>query len=129
MSTPEKIGEIAMIFLAFRDQLKLYHWVTLKYSRHKASDQLVTTITEQMDKFIETIQGSRNIRLKLSDKNKKITFENMTDSNIVDLLVIFKNWLIEGLPKYLNPSDKDLSNIRDEILGSVDQSIYLFSLD
>ena len=25
---PEQIGEIAMIFLAFRNQLKIYHWQT-----------------------------------------------------------------------------------------------------
>ena len=49
--TSEQIGEIAMIFLAFRDQLKIYHWQTLSYARHKASDKLVDDITDQIDRF------------------------------------------------------------------------------
>jgi hypothetical protein len=128
MNINEKIGEIAVIFLRFRDQLKLYHWTTTSYSRHKASDKLVETITEQMDRFIETIQGSRNSRLKLTDKNRVLKFFNTTDDSIIRVLENFKLWLIEGLPLYLENFDKDLRNIRDEILSSVNQTLYLFSL-
>ena len=126
--TPKQIGEIAMIFLTFRDQLKIYHWQTTSYSRHKASGKLVEEITEQMDRFIETLQGSINTRLVISSKNATIKFVNQPDENVTILLISFKNWLLKGLPNMLNPFDKDLTNIRDEILGSVNKTIYLFSL-
>lgn len=125
MST--QLGEIAFIFLAFRDQLKLYHWTTHSYPKHKASDMLVTNITDQMDKFMETVQGSRGIRLKVPKKNT-IMFEQQTDVSIVNVIEAFKNWLLNILPSYLEPFDDDLKNIRDEILSSVNQTLYLFTL-
>ena len=75
MTTQTQIGEIAMILLSFRDQLKIYHWQTTSYSRHKASDKLVDIMTSQIDKFMETLQGSRNLRMIIPDKNS-ITFQN-----------------------------------------------------
>ena len=126
--TSEQIGEVAMIFLSFRDQLKIYHWITTSYSRHKAADALVVIITDQIDRFMETLQGSRDTRLVLTDSSSRITFVNQTDENATELLVEFKKWLLNGLPNMLEPLDKDLSNIIDEIVGSVNQTIYLFSL-
>ena len=125
---PEQIGEIAMIFLAFRNQLKIYHWHTTSYARHKASDRLISSITEQIDRFIETLQGSRDTRLVLTSQSGTISFNNQKDDNATEILVAFKEWLSDGLSSILQPFDKDLSNIRDEMLGSVNQTIYLFSL-
>lgn len=125
---PEQIGEIAMIFLAFRNQLKIYHWQTTSYARHKASDRLISSITEQIDRFMETLQGSRDTRLVLTSQSCTISFNNQKDDNATEILVAFKEWLSDGLSSILQPFDKDLSNIRDEMLGSVNQTIYLFSL-
>ena len=47
------IGEIALQIICVRDQLKFYHWAgTNSYSRHIASDGLVDSLTEKLDKFI-----------------------------------------------------------------------------
>lgn len=122
------IGEIALIFMSVRDQLKIYHFQTSMYSRHKSSDMLVDSLTQHMDKFIETIQGSRGRRLAMPRDNKNI-LDNQDDNSIVSLLYTFKDWLIRptGLPKYLNKDDTDLFNMRDEILGDVNQTLYLFT--
>lgn len=125
---PEKIGEIAMIFLAFQNHLKIYHWQTESYSRHMATNELVGIITEQIDRFMETLQGSRDTRLVISSKDSMIKFVNQKDENATMLLLSFKNWLLKGLPDMLQPFDKDLSNIRDEILSNINKTIYLFSL-
>jgi hypothetical protein len=126
--TPEQIGEIAMIFLSFRDQLKIYHWQTTSYARHKAADRLISSMTEQIDRFMETLQGSRDTRLVLTPESGTIKFKNQGDENAIEILVAFKGWLSNGLSSMLQPFDKDLSNIRDEMLGSVNKTIYLFSL-
>lgn len=128
MSFEEQIGEIAMIFLAFRDQLKIYHWQTTNYARHKASDSLVGVLTTQMDRFMETIQGSYDVRMKIPNNKQTIQFSDQNDSNILGLFTAFKEWLTESLPSQIKPSDKDLSNIIDEILASVNNTIYLFTL-
>jgi len=128
MNSPEQIGKIALIFLAFRDQLKIYHWQTTSYARHRAADKIVSIITEQMDRFMETLLGSRNMRLKMPSRNS-IDFVDQSDSDILTLMKEFKKWLLRDLPDKLEPFDKDLSNIRDEILGSINKTIYLFSLE
>lgn len=122
------IGEIALYFTFIRDQVKFYHWSTKSYSRHKASDDFVSNLSSKMDKFIEVMQGSENKHLILT-KNSKIEYAIENDSSIINLLNVFKTWLINELPTYLNKKQTDLLNIRDEILADVNQTLYLFSLN
>ena len=119
------IGEIASIFLTFRDDMKIYHWQTSSYARHKSSDALVASFTILMDRFLEVIQGSRGVRLHIPPDSAM--FENQTDTSIVSLLQNFKAWLEEELPKYLNKNETELFNIRDEMLADVNQTLYLFT--
>ena len=77
---------------------------------------------------METLQGSRDIRLSLTSKSGTIKLKNQKDDNVTKILIAFKNWLSDGLSSMIQPFDKDLSNIRDEMLGSVNHTIYLFSL-
>jgi hypothetical protein len=122
------IGVIAILFLGFRDQLKIYHWKTLSYSRHKASDKLIGNLTEMIDTFIETMQGSRGERIQLGDI--PLMIKEYDDKSIIDLLDEFKEWLSgeKGLVSYLKKTDTDLLNLRDEILAKINQTLYLFSL-
>ena len=121
------IGEIALNFLFIRDQLKIYHWTTESYARHKSSDSLVDSLTDKMDKFLETIQGIHSKRM-IIPKNKKITFKNENDDSIINTLENFKDWLSFTLPKYTK-KNTDLLNIRDDILSDVNNTLYLFSFD
>jgi hypothetical protein len=123
------IGEIALQIICVRDQLKFYHWAgTNSYSRHVASDALVNSLTDKLDKFIEIMQGSENKKLSLN--NKSVTFTVETDISITTVLESFKIWLTYKLPTYLNTktSNTDLLNIRDDILGDVNKTLYLFTL-
>ena len=61
--------EIVSSFLTFQVSLKIYHWQTLSYPRHKASDELFGSISEKIDKFVETLQGNRGNRFQFS-KNR-----------------------------------------------------------
>jgi hypothetical protein len=125
----EQIGEIALIFMGFRDQLKIYHWQTSSYARHKASDSLGSAINDKMDSFIEIMQGSRGVKLSIS-VSEPITLVHQTDSTIRELLEEFKNWLLDDLPYYLNDdTDTDLKNLRDDIVGDINQTLYLFTLN
>ncbi len=114
-------------FLELSAMIKLYHWMTLKYSRHKASDKLFETILELSDKFIETYLGRYG-------RNKRDFYENLTVKKLSD--VEFSNYLKKTVKilendfaKVLLPSDTDLFNIRDEILGKINQTLYLFSFE
>jgi len=122
------IGEIALYMMYIRDQIKIYHWQTKSYSRHKATDSLVDNLSSKLDKFVEVMQGSRMKRIVIS-KSNKFVFENETDNSAVKLLIEFRKWLEDALPKYLEKSDTELLNIRDDILADVNQTLYLFTFE
>lgn len=41
----------------FENELRLYHWSTSSYARHKASDELYSFLHEWMDRFVEALAG------------------------------------------------------------------------
>ena len=127
LENQENIGQIVLVLSDVLSQLKIYHWQTQSYSRHKASCKLIEQLTGMTDKIIETIQGSRNVRLLMPSNFNTIKLNNQTDKSIEDLLVYFKNWLNDKFPKYLLNKDKDILNMRDELLGNVNQTLYLFT--
>ena len=104
------IGKIALYFMFVRDQLKIYHWQTKNYARHKSSDDLVEKLSEKMDKFIEVMQGIENTRLSIKHDNFPV-LHNQTDNSIVKNLNIFKEWLSKELPLYIKNNTSVINNI------------------
>lgn len=116
---------IVLSFLTFQNQLKLYHWQTYVYARHKASDRLYKSISEKIDRFIEVLQGSKEERVGV---NEGIPLNNLSDAGMVQMMKTFRDWLVSDLPNLLETEDTDLLNIRDEMLADINQGLYLFSL-
>ena len=56
-------GNIAVTLLAYQNMIKIYHWQTPKYSRHKASDKLFKNMVEKFDQLVEVLQGSWGTRI------------------------------------------------------------------
>jgi hypothetical protein len=121
----KSIDTIAQRLLQFQNNIKVYHWHTMSYARHKASDSLFATFLELNDKFVETLQGVRNERVNV--QNAPLNVTALDDNSIVAYLQRFAAWLTDQLPRYLQPADTDLMNIRDEMLGAVNQTLYLFT--
>jgi hypothetical protein len=126
MKYSENIGKIALTFLDMINQLKLYHWRTTSFSRHKASCELLSDITSITDNIIETMQGSKKQRLEIPDNFNTITLNNHTDNSMEELIIYFKEWLIEKFPLYLDENDTDILNLRDELLQVLNKTLYLF---
>ena len=107
--------------MTLRDQVKLYHWQTMKFPRHKATDELISKLDTNIDKFVEVHIG-RYGRPKFSGS---ILLSNFSEKSASSLLERAVKWL-ETLK--IKSTDTDLLNIRDEILADINQTIYLFSL-
>ncbi len=101
--------------------VKLHHWRTHDYSVHKATDNLHEALSEQVDSFVEKLLGSKQTRATL-------THLRMNAYNTLPALKrrmeYYKRYL-RGMPASLGP---DLLNIRDELLGSLNQFSYMLSL-
>ena len=121
-------AEIVQVMMTLRDQVKVYHWQTMSYPRHKATDDLVSSLDEKIDQFVEVYMGKYG-RPKFTTRSGTIRVENFHDKNGPALLKSAIVWLTNKLPKHLKETDTDLLNIRDEILGSLNQTLYLFTLN
>lgn len=107
--------------------LKLYHWQTTTYSRHIASDTLLTNLLLNIDRFVETYIG-RYERPNFSQEDFQVTVTEFNDKTIVSLLNFYVNFLKNDLPKDLKNKDTDLLNIRDDMLADINKTLYLFTL-
>lgn len=101
--------------------VKLHHWRTHDYSVHKATDNLHEALSEQVDSFVEKLLGSKNTRSNLTDLHMRAY---NTLPALKRRVEYYKRYL-RGMPASLGT---DLLNIRDELLGSLNQFSYMLSL-
>uniref|UniRef100_A0A6C0KCT9 Uncharacterized protein n=1 Tax=viral metagenome TaxID=1070528 RepID=A0A6C0KCT9_9ZZZZ len=113
--------------LTLRNQVKIYHWETKNFARHKATDDLVDKLDGNIDKFVEVYIGKYG-RPNLTARTGSIRIRNFRDREAPILLQQAIDWLSTKLPKLLKSTDTDLLNIRDEILADLNQTLYLFTL-
>ena len=119
-------GEIVHLMMTLRDQVKLYHWQTMAYPRHVATDELVTKLDANIDQFVEVYIGKYG-RPKLSGRTSSIRLRNHSDKEATNLLKEAVSWLTTDLTRKLKRTDTDLLNIRDTIVADLNQTLYLFS--
>lgn len=113
-------------FFSFLNNLKLYHWNTTSYARHKASDDCFSKIQSLVDQFVEVYIGKYG-RSELDAVNKKISLNTMSDQSVKTTIKSMIQYLTSI--KLDNKVDTDLITIRDEMLGSLNQTLYLFTLE
>jgi DNA-binding ferritin-like protein len=113
--------------LTLRNQLKLYHWQTKIYARHKAVDKVLKALDETIDSFVEVYIGKYG-RQKLSATQATLKLSNLTDAGATNLCKSAVTYLLKQLTKGLTADDSDLINIRDEMLSQMHQLLYLFTL-
>jgi DNA-binding ferritin-like protein len=124
--------KITSTFLSILNTIKIYHWNTDDYSTHKATDQLYGDLNTKIDTFVETMLGKENVpsrnkvlnirSLSLNTFKSNKDFRKETES--------YKSFLI-GLSNeksFNTPQNSDLMNMRDDILASLNQFLYLLTL-
>ena len=114
-------------FFQMREQIKLYHWQTKMYSRHKATDSVIDSLDEHIDKYVEVYMGKYG-RPKMTSRNNTTKVQNLTETNIVKFIRQCIAVLNTSLVKGLKPFDTDLLSIRDDMLADLNQLLYLFTL-
>ena len=121
--------EISIVFLEMLLMVKLFHWKTSSYATHKATDELYTKLNANIDSFIEILLGKTGSRIDLMS-NKNIRLVDLSNQESLKKEVeAFKGYLVSlndnsALKKM---SNTDLFNIRDTILGDLNQFLYLLT--
>ena len=114
-------------FFNLREQLKLYHWQTGVFARHKATDDILKELDELIDLFVEVYMGKYG-RPTITKATNTIVVKNMSEKNATKFVKGCLDYLEGGLTKSLKATDTDLANIRDEMLGNLNKLLYLFTL-
>ena len=103
-------------------QFKVFHWQTYSFSNHNAFGALYSSLSENIDEFVETFQ---NIYDRIDFEGETFSLVNLNGANFKEIL----DDQASSLKTYESYFDNtDLLNIRDEILGSLNQTSYLLTL-
>jgi len=118
-------ANLVIIFLRMLNTVKLYHWKTTSHSQHKATDELYSNLNSSIDSFVEIMLGKDGSRVNLTNV-KSIPLNDYTNlSDFKQEVDMYKEYLINL--QVNTKKDTDLLNIRDEILGHLNQFTYLLT--
>lgn len=126
------MSDVLSYILHFKSQIKLLHWTTLSYDRHRNYDRLHERFDEASDRFVEVFLGKygrqvvslgaqRSPALVVHNKNTERDFAMSTIASCIEFFIKIN-------PTYIKDRDFELLNIRDEILSILYQSKYLLEL-
>ena len=113
--------------IKFQNQLRILHWQTDSFSKHKAFGKAYEEIDELIDDLVEVYSGKyRKLVLK---PDTTIELLNTEDVEINSVLEEVNQYLSTAAVQELDPEkDTELLNIRDEILALVNRLRYLLTL-
>lgn len=114
---------IISTFMEMLNTVKVYHWNTRSYAEHKATDELYAKLNEHVDTFVETMLGKRGDRL--SGLRGKVPVVTKDAADFKSRIFAYRHFL-KGLGRCFS-RETDLMNIRDEILGDLNQFLYLMT--
>jgi DNA-binding ferritin-like protein len=115
--------DVTIAFFEMLLMVKLFHWNTHSFATHKATDELYTSLNTHMDKFIEVHLGATGSRINMSGQKTVNLWDLKSPTKLKAKIEAFKQYLTR-----LPIDGTDLMNIRDEILGDLNQFSYLLTL-
>jgi len=126
--TNQKKSHLVRIFLEMLNVIKIYHWKTRSFSQHKATDELYERMNEHIDQFVEVLLGKDQSRINMVEKNIEL-LDASTTKEFQARVFQYRGFLTD-LDRYFDKKrDTDILNIRDEILGDINQFLYLLTFD
>ena len=109
--------------------VKLYHWKTSSYAQHKATDELYANLNLNIDTFVEIMLGKTGGRVNLTGQKTLplLDYTNVTDFvKEINRYKYFLNNMNNNSGLNIT-NNSDLLNVRDEILGNLNQFTYLLT--
>ena len=117
--------KIVTMFLQMLNTVKLYHWKTFSYAQHKATDELYTNLNLNIDTFVEIMLGKTGSRVNLTGQKTLPLLDYTNVHDFTKEVNKYKEFLMKMDLEATNNSD--LLNVRDEILGNLNQFTYLLT--
>jgi hypothetical protein len=100
----------------------------MSYSQHKATDELYSKLNENIDKFVEILLGKSQSRVSMVESRIQL-YDAPSMQKFKEKLFEYREFLIDLNTCFDYKKHSDLLNVRDEILGNINQFLYLLSFD
>jgi len=118
--------EITLKLVQIQLQFKFLHWQTFGDAKHKAYGEIYEAMGGNIDKLVEAMMGKYG-RVQF-DSEFSIMFQDISALSVQNFMDGITEFLV-GMTEQLDPKyDSDLLNIRDEILGDINQTKYRLTL-
>lgn len=118
--------EITLKLVQIQLQFKFLHWQTFGDAKHKAYGEIYDSMGENIDRLVESMMGKYG-RIQF-DSEFSIMFQDISSLSVQNFMDGITEFLV-GMTEQLDPKyDSDLLNIRDEILGDINQTKYRLTL-
>ncbi len=125
-SEQDMLSDIIVKLLAYRTDIKMFHWQTKSFPQHKISDELLTSIDNLTDQLVEVLCGLYNFRPDINQQ-KFIQVKNV--KNLDELSNTSKIIINDLRSDNLLFNNTEIANIRDEMLSAIEKALYLFSFN
>lgn len=120
-------AKLVKTFFEILHSIKLYHWKTKSYAQHEATDELHEKLSSQVDRFVEVLIGKTSSRIYMVEKKMRL-YDFDTKTEFKDKIFEFRQFLIDLNDIFYKKKDSDLLTIRDDMLETVNQFLYLLTL-
>ena len=112
-------------FLGLLGQIKVYHWSTMSYNKHKALDDLHSSLSSNIDEIMEIYIGKFNRQpLEIFE----IQMNANSDTRDIIGFLEKEREIIRGIRNKNFKTSSEIQNLIDNILGSISKTIYLCRL-
>ena len=118
---------IVTMFLQMLNTVKLFHWKTFSYAQHKATDELYANLNTNIDTFVEIMLGKTGGRVNLTGQKSLPLLDYTNVEDFKREVNKYKEFLIDMNTDFTTNNNTDLMNVRDEILGNLNQFTYLLT--
>ena len=118
------LGDVVSRLFYYQLHLKVYHWQTRSAPRHKAAEDLLSKVQAFTDDLVEMAQGRDDIRIVF--QKQKIPLRNIVEEG-----EDYGYALLRDLWKLVDEFECDddaIENRRQDLLGDVERTMYLFTL-
>jgi hypothetical protein len=107
-------------------QWKFLHWQTFGDAKHRLYGEIYDGLGDLIDEFTETMMGKYG-RPEF-DPEFALMFQDISSLSMQKCMDGITEFLVEMTDQLDGRYDTDLLNIRDEMLGLINQSKYLLTL-
>ena len=118
--------ELTLKLIQIQTQFKFLHWQTFGDAKHEAYGEIYDSLTGNIDRFVEIMMGKQG-RVEF-DPEFSIMFQDIKSLSVQNFLDGITEFLVGMTDQLDNRYDTDLLNIRDEMLGDINQLKYRLTL-